>query len=375
MVTARPAAGLLVVAASVCGLAAQSIPMPRVPTALPSAVRIQLLSRRADISSRISAHNDKVRDFLPRCGPGTIPVSDNARIAACAAEHQALLAAETLLHEDKRAFADAVAAAERAPCAALEAQVERDRDALDGLTRTMLLTRGELRDATRAAADAQREALTLGGKLLIKGAVKQLADREELADKLWKQIETDSVAIGRSGVDSRAINDRIRRTLDAYVAARTQAELGADLRKVENTLTLASKFKELHTVGSGIYELQQRADGDLRQFLQDPTVQARASDLARQAARNLSEKSELARFAPHYTLAAFVVDYAYQGTKWALALTNVEGQSSALGDEALAMRALQAQVRRTTDKLNACRAGQIDETRVGIWLLAGAAAP
>ena len=104
------------------------------------------------------------------------------------------------------------------------------------------------------------------------------------------------------------------------------------------------------------------ADESVRAALADPALaaivnaDASAADLTRQTLDQLVATPGFERFAPQYALAAFVVDYGYDATRWTLSGQRIL-QGGALSDRGLeAVASLTRQIRRTVEWQAACRA-------------------
>lgn len=344
----------------------QNAPLAQVPPELPAVVRTELLRARAGISARIKGHNAKVAELLSRCGPGKIPPgpSQASQLAACQREQAPLLQADQRLQEEKAAFGRRVAAAIARPdCVLLESQLTRDRTAIARLARTIELSQSELRNATQASLDAQKDIIVSGGSLLLGAAAKQMAARESSARTFKGWITKHQVDLRRRGVDPAALEAKIDRAIRGYASASAQAEIG---NIGDQGLEAAQLFAGLKAEGEAVLALQQSGDREMLAVLTDPSLDAvkqdlvRAdvialSDLTRAVADILSSATEVAKFGPHYSLAAFSADYLLNGFKWWLNYVEIENQSFTLGRETEAMKALQAQIERTQNRLKACR--------------------
>lgn len=320
-----------------------------VPTSLPPAIAAPLQATRTELLERVDAHNAKAKAFNARCARVAAGSAENA---ACGRDFAELQAAWGVLEADKKAFAKRVADAQAQACAPLQAQLDRDNALMAQLLHWQQFSLAEVQSGKAQALEAQKNAVLLGGKLLLSAGVKQMEGRAAAA-RTFKSWATRYEAMARQkGANVASLMAKADRALENYAKAAAAAEAGQLTAKGLDAVDL---FAGLSATGRATFALQQRADADLRAAVLDPTVQSLGADLTRGILDTLSLSTELARFSPHYTLASFVVDYALAGGNWLTALWQIEGQSEVLGKQAQAMQAVQRQIARTTDKLKACR--------------------
>jgi hypothetical protein len=303
------------------------------------------------IQGRIRAHNDTVRAFLPECGPGTLRSDETDRIAACAARHQKLTAADKALQAEKEAFASDVAAAVAVPCASLVGQVERDQEAIDVLARSMRVNVEELKRWETLGRQTQQEAITSTVSLLTVGIGKHLMRKEETLKAAYLSAAAETDLASRPDV-KRFIDQAFTRYREADWIA-TQA------RRADSTLEATELFKNAAVQIIAIAGMQREGDDSVRAFLANPTIRARGADYARAAVDMLATADEFKgwvnRWTPLYTVTSYVFDL-YTGLETLkIALASADGQSTAIGSAAQGLKALQSQLVRSTAKLRACR--------------------
>lgn len=346
----------------------QNAPLAQVPPDLPLIVRTDLSRVRAGISARIKAHNVKVANLLSRCGPGRIPPGENqaAQLEACRREQAPLLQSDRRLQDEKAAFAARVAAAVNRPhCAVLQSQLDRDRTAMERLTRTMEINANEVRDATQASLEAQKDIILSAGGLLLGSAARQMAARGASANAFKGWVTRHTAALQRRGVDVAALQAKIERAVRGYGSAAAQAEIAYI---GEKAMDAADLFNNLKAEAQAVHALQETGDREMLSVLRDPSLDALKRDLVRSDVIALSEltrsvedilstATDVAKFGPYYTLGAFGADAVVNATKWWLNYVEIENQSFVLGQELSAMKALQAQIARAQQRLTACRAG------------------
>lgn len=353
---------LFALAASRAGAQAADRPLPPVPDRLPPAVRDSLSRARAPLLARTEAFNARVPDFTARCGPGTIPAEDRTRLAACGAEFGGLKALSDSIVLEKTRFItalEAAVAAADARCADITRQLAQDRLALVRQQRVSESTVAELEAWANESTDAANNAAWLGATTLFGNAAKQLQTREASATAFQGVLARAEAQLGARGAPLVALQDRITRASRGYASARMQAVAGNAMAHVGDASELLNYAR---TEAGAIAGLQSGADANIRAALTDPVFQqyvqtdATALDLVRATLDQLAGTPALEPLAKPYALAAFIVDYGYEASRWAASRARIL-QSAQLSDEQLkAVAALSAQMERTVARLQVCRA-------------------
>lgn len=352
------AAALMLLSASPPALA-QNAPLVSVPPNLPLRVRSALEQRRAPIQGRIRAHNDKVREFLPECGPGTLRPDEKDRIAACAARHQMLTAADKALQAEKEAFAARVEAALKVPCVLIEGQLERDMDAMRRQQRTNEMGFREIEDWTKESQDAQKAAILAGVGAILGPAAEALERRENSARGFKGWLTRYDKQIRQKGVPVEVLEGRIQTAMRGYASAKLDAAAGRALSK---GLELSDLWERFRTVTGAVANALAQSDADVRAALTHPAFQAfvdsdaSASDVVRMFADQIAEAPGLKKWAPHYELASFVADYGYEAARWTAAYNRIVQQHKLADEQLKAVNALKLQIERTAKALQTCRA-------------------
>lgn len=316
---------------------------------------------RALLAARAAAFNLLVPDFTARCGPGRIPAEDTAKRSSCGAEFAALSARSDSIVRERERFdvrvTAAVAAVEQR-CAAPIAQLQSDRAALVRQQRVNEASAAELEAWASANAEAQQGALALGVTSIFGSAAKQLESRQSSATALKGVLTRYERQVSSGKVPLAAMQARLDRAGRAYASARAMAVTGSAMSRAGEANDL---WKHAQTEAGVVTQLQAEADADVKAALSDPAFQrfvqtdATALDLVRSTLDQVAGAPPLERFAPHYSLASFIVDYGYESTKWGLSRARIL-QGSALSDlELRAVDALVAQMERTVARLRACR--------------------
>lgn len=353
---------LISLAAIRAGAQVSDRPLPPVPDRLPPTVRDSLARVRAPLLARTEAFNARVPDFTTRCGPGTIPAEDKARLAACGAEFGGLKALSDSIVLEKAGFIsalEAAIAAADARCADITRQLAQDRLALVRQQRVSESMVAELEAWAKESAEAASNAAWLGATTLFGNAAKQLQTREASATAFQGVLTRAEAQLGTRGAPIAALRDRIARASRGYASARMHAVAGNTMAHVGDASELLNYAK---TEAGVIAGLQSGADADVRAALNDPVFQrfvqtdATALDLVRATLDQLAGTPALEPLAKPYAVAAFVVDYGYEASKWTASRARIL-QNAQLSDEQLkAVAALSAQMERTVARLQACRA-------------------
>lgn len=353
---------LFTLAASRAGAQTADAPLPPVPDRIAPAVRNSLSRVRAPLLARTEAFNARVPDFTARCGPGTIPAEDKVRLAACGAEFGGLQALSDSIVVEKASFItalEAAVAAADARCADVTRQLAQDRLALVRQQRVSESMVAELEAWAKESAEAANNAAWLGATTLFGNAAKQLQTREASATAFKGVLTRAEAQLGARGAPIAVLRDRIARASRGYVSARMQAVAGNTMAHVGDASELLNYAK---TEAGVIAGFQASADADIRAALTDPVLQqyvqtdATALELVRATLDQLAGTPALEPLAKPYALAAFIVDYGYEASKWAASRARIL-QNAQLSDEQLkAVAALSAQMERTVARLQACRA-------------------
>lgn len=350
----------ILLAAPLGAQASPDVPLAGVPEWWPTSLREPLRAERRLLEARIDGFNAIVPDFMSRCG--TIPADAPARRAACTAELSGLEARQRAIVADKaalRARVDSAASRLVVACTGIEAQLERDREALRRQQRVNAATADELEAWARLNDEAQRAAVTLGVKSLLGEAATRLQARQARVASLQAAIARNERLLAERGIPVDAVRERLATLAVRYDRARTQAAAGAALARAGEVEAIYGLAK---TEAGLIAQQQAETDEELRRALADPAFDAivardaSVADLARSVLDLLAGMPGFERLAPPYALAAFVVDYGYDATQWTLSAQRIlQGDAlSAQGLEAVA--ALTRQIRRTVEWREACRA-------------------
>jgi hypothetical protein len=336
-------------------------PLPPIPDSLPAAVRDSLSRVRARTLRRTEAFNARVPDFTARCGTGRIPAEDTARLNACGAEFTGLRALSDSVVREKSEFIRQLesAIAANGPYAAVERQLAQDRMALVRQQRVSELLVSELESWAKENADAQAGALKVGLTTLFGSAAKQLQTREASATAFRGVLTRYEREMRARGIPFDVMRERIERAARGYVAARVQATAGTVMGHAADANDL---WNFARTEAGVIAAAQAGADADVKAAMSDPTFQrfiqtdATAADLVRGTLDQMAGTPALEPLTKPYALAAFLVDYGYEASRWAASRARIL-QGAQLSDEQLkAVAALSAQMERTVARLQACRA-------------------
>jgi predicted component of type VI protein secretion system len=342
--------------------------IPDIPVTLPQTITQALIAKRAPLAGR----------KLALIEVGKAINSDCARVEEGSAAHRTCLArlaefneqVETLRAESDR-LADEIEAAvasaqpvRDAECASLQQQLARDREAL---LRQKHVNEATVRELEAWAADnekAQREAVQLGMTSLFSAAAVHLESKEASARAFRGWLTRYEKQMRVDGVPIEALQGRIERSMRGYVNARVQASAGAAMNVAADANAL---YEYAQTEAGVIAQLQGAADADVKAVLEDPAfarfVQTDATgwDLLRGTLDQLSGLPALKKLAPHYAIAAFVVDYGYDARKWGTSGARIL-QDAKLSDlELKAVKTLSDQMKRTVARLAACRAASTEE--------------
>lgn len=339
--------------------AAGDVPLAEVPARLPPSLREPLRAERRMLEARIDGFNVFVPDFMARCG--SMPPDATARMAACKAELAGLEAQQRLIVGDKAALKARVDSAtvrlDRA-CIDIDAQLARDREALRRQQRVNESAVGELEEWARLNEEAQVSAVTLGVKSLLGEAATRLQARQARVGTLQAAIARNERLLGERGIPIAPVRERLATLALKYDRARMQATAGAAIARSGEVEAIYGLAK---TEAGIIAQQQAAADEELKRALADPAFDliiardASVADLTRSALDLLAGTPGFERFAPHYALAAFVVDYGYDATRWTLSAQRIV-QGDALSARALeAVAALTRQIRRTVEWRAACK--------------------
>ncbi len=344
-------------------LAAQSaagVPIAAVPDRLPAGMRDSLQHRRRILESRVDAFNALAPDFMARCGQ--IPTDAPGRLAACQAELAQLTARQQELGREKEAFGATVnTTVERFErgCPTIDAQLARDREALRRQQGVSAATSAELEAWARENEDAQRSAMMLGVKSLMGEAAGRLAARQARVTALQGAIARNERRLGERGIAAAPVKARLAWLAGEYGRAHAQANVGGAVVRASE---LEALYDLVRTEAGLIAKEMATTDEAVRAALADPALaavvnaDASAAELARQTLDQLVATPGFERFAPQYALAAFVVDYGYDATRWALSGQRIL-QGDAVSERGLeAVAALTKQIRRTVEWQAACRA-------------------
>lgn len=332
-----------------------------VPARLPLSLRGPVARERDALERDVDSFNALVPDFLARCGPGKIPEEAAALLAACGGEFARLRARQDSITGAKAAFRARVDSADArfvGACPTLDAQLARDRDALRRQQAVNAATSAELEAWAEESADAQRSALTLGAKAILGEAATRLRAREANAVALRSALARHEGALRAGGVPPEEARELLDVAARLASRARMQAEMGVTL---EAALDLDAWYGLVKVEAGAIAARMAESDTGLRVALRHPAFEWIAardpslSDLVRAPLDLAATTPGFERFAPHYALAAFVVDYGYEAARWAASAERIL-QGRALSDQALlAVESLTRQIRRTVEWRNACR--------------------
>lgn len=339
--------------------AATDIPLAEIPERLPGSLREPLRAERRLLEARIDAFNAFVPDFLARCGQ--MPADATARMMACKSELAGIEAQQRAIVADKavlRAHVDTATTRFERACVDIDAQLARDREALRRQQRVNESAVGELEDWARMNEEAQRSAVMLGVKSLMGEAANRLLARQARVTTLQAAIARNERLLGERGIPVGPVRERLATLALKYDRAQRQAAAGAALARSGE----AEAIYGLARTEAGVIATQlAAADEELARALADPAFEAiiardaSAADLARSALDLAAATPGFERLAPQYALAAFIVDYGYDATRWSLSAQRIL-QGDALSAQALeAVAALTRQIRRTIEWRDACR--------------------
>lgn len=338
---------------------AQNVPLVQVPSQLPRGVRDSLAGARAVLESSIDSVDAEIRLFNARCGavgPG-MPGRD-----ACERDIGPLGGRAAELRQQKQVFADAVSGAVRRmdeACPTIEERFRRDQEALRRQQAVNETAAAELDALARESEAAQRAAINLGVSSLFGEAASRLAQRAEQAKALARLVDRHEARLRGSGADVALVRAQIDRAERAYLAATAAAAAGRTAQRVGEVnavLGLAS------AEAAAIERTAAAADGEARRLLSSSALQAllvespEVAEFARAVADQVSATPQFERLAPVYGLAAFLVDYGYEATRWAAAADQIIARNQLTPQQLEAVAALRRQMVRTVELRAACQA-------------------
>lgn len=364
MVSFARVGGFVFIALLATRAPAQSTPadqsLPQVPRSVGAAAYDSLRLVHEPLRARNEAFNARIPDFTARCGPGRIPPEDSALLAACGREFAGLRALSDSIVREKAAFItrlNAAIAAADARCADIRRQLAQDRVALVRQQRVSESLVAELETWATENATAQQNAAWLGATTLFGNAARQLQTREASATAFKGVLTRAEAQMRARGVAVDAVRDRMERASRGYASARLQAVAGNTMARVGD----ANDVLALATTEAGVIAgLQSGADADVRAALNDPGFQrfvqtdATALDLVRSTLDQLAGTPALEPLSKPYALAAFLVDYGYEASKWAASRARILQGVTLSDDQLRAVAALSAQMERTVSRLQNC---------------------
>jgi hypothetical protein len=356
------AAGLLLPASAFAQSPPVDVPLVPVPARLPAPLRDSLEAVRAGLEARVDGFNAIVPVFLARCGPGRISVEDAARIGGCETEHRTLLARQEAIVAAKAAFRSAIDSTDAAfarSCSAVEADLARDREALRRQQAVNAAAAVELERWAEENAAAQRAALMVGAKAILGDLATRLQAREAGVARLRDAIVAQAPAMRSAGISVEDAREVLVAAEATYARAAAAARAGA---ATQRALEADAWYALLRTEAGAIATRQAEGDAAVRTLLEhravawvlerDPSL----SDLIRAPLDLAMATPTAAPIAPHYALAAFLVDYGYEATRWSLSGSRILGGDALAGEGLRAVEVLSARIRRTLARRDACRA-------------------
>jgi hypothetical protein len=251
-------------------------------------------------------------------------------------------------------------------CSALEAQLQRDKDAfkeqhLDPASIEKSLQ--ELDEWTKATEEARRDALKTGFEALLGGAA-EIANNAELKVKATRDF--------LQFMQDRHVPNYLLRTARAAVQAAYQdyvndGILVTSLKAVQVGDELDNAFTLFRNEVALIANGEASGDASIRSAINDPRLrQFLESD---EEGRVLLAEFESSLFTtglplvvkelgPATSLASFLVDYAYDAKKWATGRAQILQRSTLSETQLNAIRSLSDELKCTVRKLNDCRQGR-----------------
>lgn len=345
---------LLLLAAG--GPSPQDVPLPPVPADVPAGVRMSLAAVRKPIEARLDAHNLKVDAFLRDCGSARTGTPHHA---TCTTEYQKMLAAQAVLDAEKAAFGARVDAALKVPCTAVEAQLERDIDAMRRQQRTNLDGVEALEELEKQAEAEKREALLLGLSGTLDAVIHYAEPKARSAAAFKGYIRLHQAALRQKGVNYDLVRSKLDTAIDNFMQAKIAATAGTAVKNIKDVADMWAQFKLVgEAIGTGLAQ----GNASLREALADPALaafvldNATISDLVRTLVDIGMSAPLMAEVSPQYKIGSFLADAGYQYKKFEALRADVMLRY-ALSEEMLkAVTALKLQIERTVKRLQVCKA-------------------
>lgn len=250
------------------------------------------------------------------------------------------------------------AAAAQADCSAIEAQLDRDKKAMQRQHDSILDNSDELEEWDKANQDALRDAAKDAAKLTLGKLAKVLQGKQKALQGLQDEIVKNMYRRGSTINPEYAANvaRQLQEANRAYDRVKSQVALG----NVLNTGTNAHDIWEMvNKTITAVADAQGQADSVVNAALKDPALSSlfEADHAASEFRQKFAEMAmEAARISPHVDVAAFVVDTAYNAEKWRRSRERILQQVELSEKNLQAVNALKAQIERTVNRLQQCRA-------------------
>ncbi len=242
------------------------------------------------------------------------------------------------------------------PCREIEAQLERDKNAIKRWQQTLKMTNEELENWASTNDEAAREALKVAIEGFAEAISPLLKKKLKVLDDIQGEIKKweGKVANSKQAEASLYFLNKLEKARSAY---RKALAMGVTGKRIEQIGTA----KELYEFGKNHYDLTTKlvhsTDTELTNALSDPEVRALLSDTMASHAKKymamLGKKIPIVE--QGLPFGAFVVNYTYNAWKWGASALRISQFSKLTDLEIRATDALGKQIRRTMDKLKECR--------------------
>lgn len=292
-----------------------------------------------------------------------------AREAEAVAEDELRLARQLIQKAAARLAESeqALAAARRgtaAPCSDIEAQLERDKEAIKRYEKTLAMSAEEMEKWAEKNKKAEQEALKSAAGALFGSVSKELLENKKIADHILRRFIDYQVQVELNGAPKqKVLVDQLIKKMGGASYAYAMASAKADTGKVVETgVNLKTYYDMAKASVDSVKSAAAVGDKEMAEVLQmvkDPEndLRANVSDLvsltAEKGLEKVLEKTPYLNNLASFSL--FVRDYSYNGIAWYQSRERIL-QNEKIADEQLkAVAALQKQITKTMSRLKECR--------------------